>query len=180
MSTITIFPFDDFVAKTLPITCSYLPYNEKYVVAVPTWCFSCAAVHCRNPTSTNNFRPERRKYRRKYRQVSCRFGIHRNSSPAPELATADVRTETLRDDFNYLRPQRVACENGLQPTWRCLYGGVYAWKRAGSSMATGSKNEMLLNDPPTDGISSICFAPSSDLLLASSWDSVSAKLLLHE
>lgn len=38
--------------------------------------------------------------------------------------------------------------------------------------AGSSKNEMLLNDPPTDGISSVCFAPSSDLLLASSWDSV--------
>lgn len=36
-----------------------------------------------------------------------------------------------------------------------------------------SSNETLLTDPPTDGISSVCFGPSSDLLLASSWDSVS-------
>lgn len=33
-------------------------------------------------------------------------------------------------------------------------------------------NEMLLSDPPTDGISCVRFAPASDLLLASSWDSV--------
>lgn len=40
-------------------------------------------------------------------------------------------------------------------------------------MASTGANEILLNDPPTDGISSVCFAPTSDLLLASSWDSVS-------
>lgn len=39
-------------------------------------------------------------------------------------------------------------------------------------MTSAGANEMLLNDPPTDGISSVCFAPASDLLLASSWDSV--------
>eukprot|EP00903_Cladosiphon_okamuranus_P014161 g13160.t1 len=38
-------------------------------------------------------------------------------------------------------------------------------------MASAGANEILLNDPPTDGISSVCFAPASDLLLASSWDS---------
>lgn len=38
--------------------------------------------------------------------------------------------------------------------------------------SAGGANEMLLSDPPTDGISSVCFAPASDLLLASSWDSV--------
>lgn len=35
-------------------------------------------------------------------------------------------------------------------------------------------NETMIDEPPTDGISSVCFAPNeSDLLLASSWDSVS-------
>ncbi|CAM9610770.1 unnamed protein product, partial [Choristocarpus tenellus] len=29
----------------------------------------------------------------------------------------------------------------------------------------------MLGDPPTDGVSSVCFAPHGDLLLASSWDS---------
>lgn len=40
-------------------------------------------------------------------------------------------------------------------------------------MSTAGANEIQLSDPPTDGISSVCFAPASDLLLASSWDSVS-------
>lgn len=43
-------------------------------------------------------------------------------------------------------------------------------------MTSAGAKEMLLNDPPTDGISSVCFAPASDLLLASSWDSVSRAL----
>lgn len=42
-----------------------------------------------------------------------------------------------------------------------------------ATMSAAGPNEILLNDPPTDGISSVCFAPASDLLLASSWDSVS-------
>lgn len=42
-------------------------------------------------------------------------------------------------------------------------------------MSSAGANEMLLNDPPTDGISAVCFAPASDLLLASSWDSVSPR-----
>lgn len=45
-------------------------------------------------------------------------------------------------------------------------------------MASAGSNEILLSDPPTDGISSVCFAPASDLLLASSWDSVSRALSL--
>jgi WD40 repeat protein len=33
-----------------------------------------------------------------------------------------------------------------------------------------SAREVQLADPPTDGISSLRFAPSSDLLVAASWD----------
>ncbi|CAM9100525.1 unnamed protein product [Discosporangium mesarthrocarpum] len=37
--------------------------------------------------------------------------------------------------------------------------------------AEGRNNEIMLRDSPTDGVSSVCFAPHGDLLLASSWDS---------
>ena len=33
--------------------------------------------------------------------------------------------------------------------------------------------EFLLNSPPTDGISNVCFGPNN-FLIVSSWDSVSA------
>ena len=51
---------------------------------------------------------------------------------------------------------------------------------SGGSSAGGK--EVLIDDPPTDGISAVCFAPGSDLLLASSWDSVrtTACLVLHK
>lgn len=43
--------------------------------------------------------------------------------------------------------------------------------------AESKHNGVLLNEPPTDGISTVTFAPASDLLLASSWDSVSSDII---
>lgn len=41
--------------------------------------------------------------------------------------------------------------------------------------SSSKHNEIMISEPPTDGISAVCFAPNeSDLLLASSWDSVRA------
>lgn len=63
------------------------------------------------------------------------------------------------------------------PQQRLREGGNLEFAEGQGTMAAApgdsKHNELMINEPPTDGISSVCFAPNeSDLLLASSWDSV--------
>lgn len=57
---------------------------------------------------------------------------------------------------------------------QCEHSKALELERMASGGGGDSKqSNVMINDPPTDGISCVCFAPSTNLLLASSWDSVS-------
>ena len=90
------------------------------------------------------------------------------SSRFPNMATYGTRGRVLIPASMCYRRDRNCLSNVLvvEP------GGV-------SSSAHRESREVTLAEPPGDGISSVKFAPSSNLLATSSWDTVRVQDMKH-